>query len=190
MAFCTKCGNELIDDDRFCRECGAPVFVEPGACEAESENGDGSHDGHASEVAYIDKCPACGEPLGPEDKVCPACDYEVAKIGEFTAAKKHQAVEGAHEASERAKSDVAYERSADKQAGENANFEFGGVVNKVEEASTFLLGMGCLGKFAWLLILMTVLAVVISLFSAISGSYGLLLIVAVLVVLFALKKKS
>jgi phage shock protein C len=28
--FCTQCGNELKEDDRFCSKCGKPVAAAPG----------------------------------------------------------------------------------------------------------------------------------------------------------------
>jgi uncharacterized membrane protein len=31
MPFCSKCGNEVRSNDRFCKKCGAPQPVTPGA---------------------------------------------------------------------------------------------------------------------------------------------------------------
>lgn len=85
MAFCTECGEELIEGDSFCRECGAPIATEheqPDSDDVEIQPDDDSDKAGDSraKTSTPDKCPACGEPLMPGDKVCPACDYQIAKL--------------------------------------------------------------------------------------------------------------
>lgn len=81
MAFCSSCGEELIDGDLFCRSCGAPIGKteqmpenqrSTSACDYETE------EECLSEVLMRVKCPACGEPLEPDTEFCPACDYPIA----------------------------------------------------------------------------------------------------------------
>lgn len=81
MAFCSSCGEELIDGDLFCRSCGAPIGKteqmpenqqSTSACECETE------EEYLSEALVLAKCPACGEPLEPDTEFCPACNYPIA----------------------------------------------------------------------------------------------------------------
>lgn len=82
MAFCSSCGEELIEGDLFCRSCGAPIEQ----AEQTLEN-DRSVVVHKSEVQEDlfealtpTKCPACGEPLEPGVEFCPACNYPIATV--------------------------------------------------------------------------------------------------------------
>lgn len=80
MGFCTKCGGELFEGDRFCRSCGAPIAEAPEPSYTYREVDEESYADRAAGATYFDKCPACGEPLEPGDKVCPACDYEISAL--------------------------------------------------------------------------------------------------------------
>lgn len=39
MAFCTKCGNQLVADARFCSKCGAPVSAQAKASTGTRQKG-------------------------------------------------------------------------------------------------------------------------------------------------------
>lgn len=68
MAFCTKCGNRLDRDDRFCPKCGKPAS---GSAQQETyvkqERWEGT----------VFKCPCCGQPLDALIAVCPSCGHEL-----------------------------------------------------------------------------------------------------------------
>ena len=68
MAFCTKCGNRLEPDARFCSGCGTPAQadVQPSS-DSRREAWEGS----------VHKCPHCGAPVGSFDAYCPACGNEL-----------------------------------------------------------------------------------------------------------------
>jgi hypothetical protein len=77
MGFCTKCGAELIEGDKFCRGCGTPV------ARGETDDRfdfDASWDTYEKPKAVREtsgKCPGCGEQLLSTDKVCPTCGFQV-----------------------------------------------------------------------------------------------------------------
>lgn len=64
MAFCSKCGQPIEDDAKFCASCGATV---------------GSNSGERQTVyeGKVHKCPNCGAVLQSFVAVCPVCGYEV-----------------------------------------------------------------------------------------------------------------
>ncbi|MBP5603774.1 MAG: zinc ribbon domain-containing protein [Treponema sp.] len=70
MAFCSKCGKELVEGAQFCSGCGTPVG---GAAVAEN---DGSKRAQKFE-GEIRKCPACGAVLEAFQAVCPSCGFEL-----------------------------------------------------------------------------------------------------------------
>lgn len=88
MAFCSSCGEELIEGDLFCRSCGAPI--EQTKQTVENQQPTGAHSSVAYEYqAQVEdplealtptKCPACGEPLGSGVEFCPACNYPIASV--------------------------------------------------------------------------------------------------------------
>ncbi len=80
MAFCIKCGNELVDGDRFCRRCGTLINDSSEQSHSYDEASGNPRDYQAAKSVRLDKCPACGEPLRSSDKVCPACDYQIAEL--------------------------------------------------------------------------------------------------------------
>lgn len=67
MAFCTNCGHPLVDDAKFCFECGAKVTAQPMPQEEQRKV---EYDGE------IHKCPNCGDILDAYESVCKACGYE------------------------------------------------------------------------------------------------------------------
>ncbi len=78
---------------------------------------------HALDEAFANKCPACGEPLQPKDKMCPACGYEVAKLRARVAAKKRgdaerasTSSESSHDVGEQAKGAAGRKRATAKRA--------------------------------------------------------------------------
>lgn len=58
MATCTKCGNELKTDAKFCMKCGTPVSAPVAQVK--------------SAVSSV-VCPSCGKPLKPGAKFCMGC---------------------------------------------------------------------------------------------------------------------
>ena len=78
MPFCSKCGNELIDDAKFCYKCGAPIV-------------NNTVSQTTRRVVYqgeIRKCPNCGEPLRSFDLNCPACGFEIRGIQATSSVKE------------------------------------------------------------------------------------------------------
>ena len=68
MAFCSKCGKELVEGAQFCSGCGAPV------------NGASENDGTKRVQKFegeIRKCPNCGAVLESFQAVCPSCGFEL-----------------------------------------------------------------------------------------------------------------
>lgn len=68
MAFCTNCGEKLIDGAKFCYECGNPSgrVVSANNLQRQQEYS-----------GKIVKCPKCGEGLNSFEPVCPICGYEL-----------------------------------------------------------------------------------------------------------------
>lgn len=68
MAFCRNCGQQLVEDSKFCHKCGTPAVVN----DTENENSRKTvYDGE------IHKCPNCGEVLDSFTKNCPQCGFEL-----------------------------------------------------------------------------------------------------------------
>lgn len=70
MAYCSNCGVELRDGDKFCSGCGTAV-------------NDTSPKQSRRETVYegeIHKCPNCGEVLNSFVANCPSCGYELRDI--------------------------------------------------------------------------------------------------------------
>lgn len=65
MAYCSNCGNQLVEGSKFCNNCGTAV---------DSENNNQRKTVYDGE---IHKCPNCGEVLSSFVTVCPACGYEL-----------------------------------------------------------------------------------------------------------------
>lgn len=65
MAYCSNCGNQLVEGSKFCNNCGTAV---------DSENSNQRKTVYDGE---IHKCPNCGEVLSSFVTVCPACGYEL-----------------------------------------------------------------------------------------------------------------
>ena len=60
MPYCSNCGGEVDNEDRFCKHCGKSRTV--GVSNASSKN--------------ISKCPRCGEIVNAFDITCRSCGYE------------------------------------------------------------------------------------------------------------------
>ena len=81
MAFCNKCGKEILEGKTVCEACGAENVT------AEKKDGQRkvSFDGE------VHKCPNCGEVLNGFESVCSACGFEIrgvqasASLQEFVA---------------------------------------------------------------------------------------------------------
>ncbi|MBD5146277.1 MAG: zinc ribbon domain-containing protein [Ruminococcus sp.] len=68
MAFCKNCGQQLLEDSRFCHKCGTPAIQN----DIENEtNRKMVYDGE------IHKCPNCGEALDSFTTICPQCGFEL-----------------------------------------------------------------------------------------------------------------
>ncbi len=67
MAYCRHCGKELLDDDKFCANCGQSVNLEYASKNKRKTVYDGE----------IHKCPNCGEVLKAFEIICPACNFEL-----------------------------------------------------------------------------------------------------------------
>ena len=83
MAFCSSCGEELIEGDLFCRSCGAPIEQAeqtPENDRAVAVHKDETQEEDPFEALTPTKCPACGEPLEPGVEFCPACSYPIASV--------------------------------------------------------------------------------------------------------------
>lgn len=65
MAYCSNCGNQLVEGSKFCNNCGTAV---------DSENNNQRKTVYDGE---IHKCPNCGEVLSSFVTVCSACGYEL-----------------------------------------------------------------------------------------------------------------
>lgn len=77
MAYCTKCGIELVVNAKFCQKCGNPV--------GSQEN----NTTHKQEFAgKIYKCPRCGEILKSFEINCPACGFELRGVKATSAVKE------------------------------------------------------------------------------------------------------
>ena len=69
MAYCSNCGHQLVDDAKFCSECGTPVNNVVRSERKVVFEGD------------VHKCPNCGEILNSFTVECPACGYELRNTG-------------------------------------------------------------------------------------------------------------
>ena len=67
MAFCSNCGNKLIDGAMFCDNCGNKID-NSGSSKKQREM---VYDG------VVHKCPNCGEVLNSFVSSCPSCSYEI-----------------------------------------------------------------------------------------------------------------
>ena len=65
MRQCPKCGKELKDGQKFCRNCGTPVV-------AKSQP--------ASPNQQTNVCAKCGNPLKPGQKFCMKCGTRVTNV--------------------------------------------------------------------------------------------------------------
>lgn len=76
MPFCTNCGKELSDGEKFCSNCGAATGV------ADNSKRTSVYDGE------LHKCPNCGEILKSFAINCPACGYELRSVKASSAVKE------------------------------------------------------------------------------------------------------
>ena len=76
MAYCSNCGHPLIDNAKFCSECGASV------------NDTIRNNRKAVFEGDVHKCPNCGEILNSFTVECPACGYELRNIKSSTAIRE------------------------------------------------------------------------------------------------------
>lgn len=66
--FCKNCGQQLLEDSKFCHKCGTPAVRNDIENEANRKM---VYDGE------IHKCPNCGEVLDSFTTICPRCGFEL-----------------------------------------------------------------------------------------------------------------
>lgn len=66
MAFCTNCGQELVEGANFCANCGKAV-----------DNSNSTTQRKTVYEGQIHKCPQCGETIKSFVSSCPTCGYEI-----------------------------------------------------------------------------------------------------------------
>ena len=71
MAFCTNCGQKLVDGDKFCSHCGKSVETLQNGTNNQRKT---IYDGN------LHKCPNCGELLDSFMINCPSCGYEIRNL--------------------------------------------------------------------------------------------------------------
>lgn len=79
MAFCTKCGQKLVDGAKFCYECGNP---------AQYGTLDRAEGRKTIYEGAMHMCPSCGETLNSFMSVCPSCGHEVRSSRATTSVKE------------------------------------------------------------------------------------------------------
>lgn len=68
MAFCSNCGNKVVDSAKFCHECGAAIV---------NIKKDESTERKREYVGSIRRCPSCGETINSFTAICPGCGHEL-----------------------------------------------------------------------------------------------------------------
>lgn len=66
--FCKNCGQQLLEDSKFCHKCGTPV---------NENNANDTTQRKQSYVGEVKKCPSCGMELSSMTAICPACGHEI-----------------------------------------------------------------------------------------------------------------
>lgn len=64
MSYCNNCGEELIEDAKFCSNCGIAVKIPENVRKT-------TYDG------VVHKCPNCGDTVDAYETVCETCGYEI-----------------------------------------------------------------------------------------------------------------
>lgn len=68
MRYCSECGSKVLDDAKFCENCGKPLqYTEKERTSQREQEYEGK----------IYKCPNCGEILPSFSSNCPSCGYEI-----------------------------------------------------------------------------------------------------------------
>ena len=78
MAFCTNCGHQLKDGNKFCTFCGAKTNVSDDKKTTRETVFEGN----------LHKCPACGEILKSFTTKCPTCGHEFRDINATSSVKE------------------------------------------------------------------------------------------------------
>lgn len=77
MAFCSKCGHELVEGAKFCYNCGSATSL-----------GENQEQRKTIFEGEIHKCPNCGEVLNSFVTNCPSCGYELRNIKSTSSVKE------------------------------------------------------------------------------------------------------
>lgn len=83
MPFCSKCGNQLGDNDKFCAKCGAPIATVSQQTPVQTQR-------TTTYEGAIHKCPNCGEFIGAFTAQCPACGFEFRDAKASSAVKEFE----------------------------------------------------------------------------------------------------
>jgi len=67
MAFCSNCGSQIAENQKFCPNCGTAAS---GTAPQQAAPARSSKDGE------VIKCPSCGAAVSSWDTKCPECGYE------------------------------------------------------------------------------------------------------------------
>lgn len=81
MKICRKCGTEILDDEKFCPNCGEPVYIETPVKDETSVDAEEQSDVEEpvnTEEAKITVCPNCNKPIeNGNSKFCQYCGAEL-----------------------------------------------------------------------------------------------------------------
>jgi len=83
MPFCSKCGNQISDNDMFCAKCGAPKAPVSPQMPVQTQR-------TTTYEGAIHKCPNCGEVVGAFTAQCPACGFEFRDAKASSAVKEFE----------------------------------------------------------------------------------------------------
>ena len=72
MPYCNNCGTSLVDNAKFCHECGSKV---------ENNSGDVTQAAHIEYRGTLLKCPNCQGAIDKTTSVCPYCGYQFHNVG-------------------------------------------------------------------------------------------------------------
>ena len=66
MPFCSSCGYQVMEGEKFCEKCGTPIRI----------NGGGNTTRKKVYEGTIHKCPNCGNSVRSFDLLCSSCGFE------------------------------------------------------------------------------------------------------------------
>ena len=78
MSYCTNCGNEITDNEKFCSNCGNAINNDDNATNERQKVYEGK----------IHKCPNCGDIIDAYEAICKNCGYEIRERNTSSAVKE------------------------------------------------------------------------------------------------------